>query len=115
MPPGYPDAQPPGGRPVSALPSIRARALAFAAIIVAGVSGGLIGYSFVGLQCHGHCGTAKGLGALIGAAFAAVGVAVVAVLTLRAMGEWRTIKYERALAEGREAPPDQDGDEVSEP
>jgi hypothetical protein len=108
MPPGYPDAQPPGGRPVSALPSIRARVLAFAAIIVAGISGGLIGYSFVDLQCHGRCATPEGLGALVGAAFAAGGVAVVAVLTLRAMGEWRTIKYERALAERREPPPDPD-------
>jgi hypothetical protein len=93
-------------RPVSALPSVRARALAFAAIIVAGVAGGLIGYSFVGLQCHGRCGTPKGLGALLGAAVAAGGVAVVAVLTLRAMGEWRTIKYEQALAADEDDGPD---------
>jgi hypothetical protein len=35
---------------------------------------------------------------------AAVGVAVVAVLVLRAMTEWKTIE-ERARAEGREPPP----------
>jgi hypothetical protein len=107
MPPGDPDARPAPERPVSALPSIRARALAFAAIIVAGVAGGLIGYSFVDLQCHGRCGTPKGIGGLTGAVIAAAGVAVVAVLTLRAMGEWRTIKYEQALAEQDEDDGDQ--------
>ena len=83
------------GRPASALPSVPARAIAFAAILVAGVCGALIGFSFVDLQCSGNCGTATGLGAVAGAAIAAIGVAVVAVLTLRAMGEWKTIKEER--------------------
>jgi hypothetical protein len=87
------------GRPLSALPSVQARALAFAAILVAGVCGALIGYGFVGLQCTGNCSTPEGAGAVVGGALAAAGVAVVAVLTLRAMGEWRTIKEERALAE----------------
>src|SRR3954467_4015839 len=82
-------------RPVSALPSTQARALAFLAILAAGVCGGLIGYSFVKLQCTGQCGTATGVGAFVGAIIAAVGVAVVAVLTLRAMGEWKTIKQAR--------------------
>jgi hypothetical protein len=40
------------------------------------------------LQCTGDCSVQKGGGALIGAVGAAVGVAVIAVLTLRAMGEW---------------------------
>ena len=81
----------PEERPLSALPSRRARALAFAAILVAGVSGGLIGSSFVNLQCRGDCTTPSGIGALVGAAVAATGVAVVCVLVLRAMGEWRRI------------------------
>jgi hypothetical protein len=90
----------PGGtsqtdRPVSALPSTQARVLAFLAILAAGVCGGLIGYSFVKLQCTGSCGTPTGMGAFVGAIVAAVGVAVVAVLTLRAMGEWKTIKEAR--------------------
>jgi hypothetical protein len=76
-------------RPLSALPSRRARALAFLAILVAGVCGGVIGSSFVNLQCEGDCSTPSGIGALVGAAVAAGGVAVVAVLVLRAMGEWR--------------------------
>ena len=101
-------------RPVSALPSVRARALAFGAILVAGLCGALIGYGFVGVQCTGTCTTDEGVGAVIGGAIAAAGVAVVAVLTLRAMGEWRTIKEDRALAEAAEAAraalaaPDQD-------
>jgi hypothetical protein len=84
------------GGPPSALPSVQARALAFLAILVAGICGALIGFAFVRLQCHGNCSTPKGLGALGGGAFAAGGVAVVAVLTLRAMGEWGTIKADRA-------------------
>jgi len=79
----------------SALPSRGARALAFVAIIVAGVCGGLIGYAIVDVSCHGSCATPDGLGALTGAVFAAGGVAVVAVLVLRAMGEWRRIQEER--------------------
>jgi len=77
------------------LPSRSARILAFAAIIVAGVCGGLIGYAVVNVSCHGPCTTPKGLGSLTGAVFAAGGVAVVAVLVLRAMGEWRRIQAER--------------------
>jgi hypothetical protein len=91
------------GRPLSALPSVRARVLAFLAIVVAGVAGGLIGYAFVKLQCHGDCTTPDGLGAVIGGALAAGGVAVVAVLTLRAMGEWHTIKAEREAEAQRAA------------
>ena len=79
-------------RPVSALPSPRARALAFAVIVVAGACGAMIGWGFVAVQCTGNCTTPGGIGALVGGVLAAAGVAVVAVLTLRAMGEWRTIK-----------------------
>lgn len=50
----------------------------------------MIGYAFVDIQCTGDCTLWRGLGLLIGAVFAAVGVAIVAVLTLRAMDEWRT-------------------------
>lgn len=88
-------------RPLSALPSVRARALAFLAIVVAGACGALIGFSFVELQCHGSCAAPETAGALVGGAGAAAGVAVVAVLTLRAMGEWKTIKEDR-LAEMEE-------------
>jgi hypothetical protein len=83
---------------------VQARLLAFAAILVAGICGGLIGYSIVSLDCHSHsCTTQEGLGAIVGGVIAAAGVAVVAVLVLRAMGEWKTIKEDRALDEAARA------------
>jgi hypothetical protein len=82
-------------RPLSALPSPAARLAAFIAICVAGAAGALIGYGFVDLQCSGACGNATAVGAAIGAVVAAAGTAVVAVLVLRAMGEWRQIQHDR--------------------
>lgn len=83
--------------PISALPSARARLLAFVAIIGAGLCGGLIGTSAVTVGCRGSCGTPEGVGGLIGAVTAASGVAVIAVLVLRAMGEWRSIREKREM------------------
>jgi hypothetical protein len=60
-------------------------------ILLAGLAGALIGFALVDLQCDGDCATAKGLGLLAGAIAAAGGTAIVAVLALRAMGEWREI------------------------
>lgn len=83
----------PGGYAPSSLPSLGARILAFVAILVGGLLGGLIGYGFTDLQCTDGCsGRAAGVGVL-GAVIGAVGVGVVAVLALRAMGEWRTIQH----------------------
>ena len=76
----------------SALPSVGARVLAFIAILIGGTAGGFIGYAFVDLQVTGDSSIWAGLGALIGAVVAALGTAVVVVLTLRAMGEWNTIR-----------------------
>ena len=73
----------------TALPSSGARAIAFVAIIVGGLCGLLIGRALVQVQCEGNCEVATGLGALVGGVVAAAGVAVVAVLVLRAMGEWQ--------------------------
>jgi alanine dehydrogenase len=72
----------------TALPSTGARVLAFVAIIVGGLCGGLIGYAFVDLQCTGDCSLLAGSAGVLGAAIGAVGVGVVAILALRAMGEW---------------------------
>ena len=89
----------------TALPSRLARALAFAAIVVGGLCGGLIGWSVTDIQCGGGgraskaaevrdaperdcAGWAAG-GGLVGSVMGAGGVGVVAVLVLRAMGEWR--------------------------
>lgn len=81
---------PASGERLSALPSPLARALAFVAILVGGACGGLIGYGVVKVSStDGASSVASGIGALLGASIVAGGVAVLAVLTLRAMGEWR--------------------------
>ena len=79
----------------SALPSRGARFLAFAAILTDGLCGGLIGFSITRFQCVGDCSTNKSLGGLLGAVLGATGVAVISVLALRAMGEWKTIQSKR--------------------
>jgi hypothetical protein len=85
------------------MPARRARALAFAAILIGGLCGGLIGWSFTDLQCGASagdptaesqdvdegCTTWSAVGALVGATIGAGGVGIVAVLVLRAMAEWR--------------------------
>ena len=78
--------------PLSALPAPAARAAAFDAILVAGLAGALIGYSLVRIQCDGDCGLPLGIGILVGAVSSAAGMSVVAVLVLRAVGEWREIQ-----------------------
>lgn len=85
-------------------------ALAFLGIVFAGALGGLIGWGIVDTTCseqptvaeeliggvpghevrHQSCGPALFAGALVGAAVAAVGAGVVAVLMLRAHSEWRS-------------------------
>jgi hypothetical protein len=86
---------PPAG-PESALPPVVARVLAFVAILVGGACGAVIGAAVVDIQCTGDCTDAAALGGVVGAITGAAGVAVVAVLALRAMGEWRTIEHGRA-------------------
>ncbi len=81
-PPESPDYAP------TALPSTGARVLAFVAILVGGLCGGLIGYGFTDLQCADGCTTVAGGAGVLGAVIGAVGVGVVAILALRAMGEW---------------------------
>ncbi len=74
------------------LPSPLARAVAVSFIVVSGLCGGLIGYAVTDLQTTGDAPVLVGLGALLGAVVAAGGVAVVAVLALRAMAEWDTVQ-----------------------
>ena len=103
-------------RPYSptALPPVAARVLAFVAILIGGLCGGLIGWSVTDLQCGGgertivvdqetgerrvteatdaaedDCTLWNGAGGLVGAIIGAGGTAIVAVLVLRAMSEWR--------------------------
>ncbi len=64
---------------------------AFVAILVGGAAGALIGASFADLQCtEGSCDLSRGLWLWGCSILGALGVAVVAVLTLRALGEWST-------------------------
>jgi len=86
-----PRPRPPAGT-LSALPSPAARAAAFAAICLGGLAGALIGYSLVELQCDGDCALPLGIGLFAGAVVAAGGMSVVAVLVLRALGEWRELQ-----------------------
>ncbi len=79
-------------RSLSALPSVGVRVGAFAAILLSGLAGALIGYSLIAIQCEGDCGLGKGIGLLIGAIVAAGGMSIVAVLVMRAIGEWREIE-----------------------
>ena len=68
-----------------------ARALAFIAILIGGLAGALIGYALVDVQSDNASGLLLGLGILFGSVLSAGGTAVVAVLVLRALGEWREI------------------------
>ncbi len=73
----------------AALPPRAARWLAFVSILIGGLCGGVIGFAFIDLQCDGNCSLWTGLGALVGATAGALGLTVVAILTLRSMEEWR--------------------------
>ncbi len=74
---------------LSSLPSVTARVVAFVSILVAGGCGGLIGWAMVGLQCTGECTTPKSIGAILSTLVFAGGTAVIAVLALRALAEWK--------------------------
>jgi hypothetical protein len=43
------------------------------------------------VQCSGSCAVPNGIGMLIGSLIGAAGMSVVAVLVLRALGEWREL------------------------
>ena len=74
-------------------PRKRAFIIAYGLTVLSGVLGAVIGYGVAGVQCDvmrsGDCAASQAIGALIGGAFCAIGVGIVAVLTLRAMAEWR--------------------------
>ncbi|MFM8721214.1 MAG: hypothetical protein ACKOPL_06645 [Acidimicrobiaceae bacterium] len=79
-------------RRLSALPSVFARVAAFVSIVVAGVAGALIGFTLVDLQCEGACDVPNSIGLILGAVIGAFGMGVVAVLVLRATGEWKELE-----------------------
>lgn len=79
-------------RRLSALPSVLARIVAFVSIIVAGFAGALIGFTLIDLQCQGACVMPNSIGLILGAITEAFGMGVVAVLVLRATGEWKELE-----------------------
>lgn len=87
--PGFSDLLAPD--PVVASPPESARALAFAAILIGGLLGGLVGFG-IGDVLYPDS-TWSAVGALAGALTGAVGLGVLANLTLRAMNEWKTATH----------------------
>jgi len=87
-------------RALSALPSVTARAVAFIGILLGGLAGGLIGHALVDIQCTGDCDGPTAIGLVTGSVVAALGMAVVGVLALRAMGEWREIQDRERAGHG---------------
>jgi hypothetical protein len=83
-------------RPLSALPSPLARIIAFVSVLLGGLAGALIGYTLVDIQYDGTSTTPLGLGLLIGSIISAGGTAIIAVLVLRATGEWRDLSDSRS-------------------
>ncbi|MCS5673707.1 MAG: hypothetical protein VX983_03410 [Actinomycetota bacterium] len=80
----------------TALPSVLARVLAFSAVILASLCGGLMGFALGRLQ-WGESRTAwVFIAGAAGSALAAMGVAVVGVLVLRAMSEWADVASVKA-------------------
>ena len=77
--------------PMDAAPPTSARVLAFAGILVGGLLGGLVGYG-VG-ELMGGSSTWAAVGGLLGGLTGAIGVGVLANLTLRAMNEWKSVSH----------------------
>ncbi len=77
--------------PIDAAPPSSARLLAFLSILVGGALGAAVGYGIGDLM--GGTSTWAATGALIGGLTGAIGVGVVANLTLRAMNEWRAVEH----------------------
>ena len=78
-------------RALSALPSPFARVVAFVGVLLSGTAGAAIGFALVDLQCAGTCSVGTGIGLFSGAIIGALGMAIVSVLVLRAVGEWREL------------------------
>jgi hypothetical protein len=103
-PPAVPTpGPPPDTGAVSALPSVTARLVAFGAIVIGGACGGIIGASIPNVGCTGGCTAPAAIGGLVGALLGAFGVAIVAVLGLRAMGEWATLQAREEADKARRA------------
>jgi hypothetical protein len=83
--------------PLAADPPSSARWLAFLSILVAGLLGGVVGYGVGDLM--GGTSTWAAIGGLLGGVTSALGVGIVANLTLRAMNEWQSVTHPEDQAE----------------
>ncbi len=88
--------------------------LAFVAIVIAGLSGAVVGFAVVDVDCAegADCSTANAVGAIIGGLVGAGGVAIVSVLVLRAMSEWE--RNQTFLADRSEPEPDTEPDAATD-
>ncbi len=78
-------------QPLDSTPPEPARWLAFAGILLGGLLGGLVGFGIGDLM--GRTSTWAAVGLVVGALIGAVGVGIVATLTLRAMNEWNSVEH----------------------
>jgi hypothetical protein len=96
--------------PTAPTPPVGARWAAFAGILVGGLLGGMIGYGTSDLLSDKDLWV--GLGTIAGAAIGAVGVGIMAALTLRAMSEWKATQHPEAPSEPASAPTSQEVDQT---
>jgi len=90
--------------PLESSPPPSARWLAFAGVLVGGLLGGMVGYG-IGDIMGGGSSTWAAVGGLLGGLTGAIGVGVVANLTLRAMNEWKAVSHpEDDRPDGRRTP-----------
>ena len=68
------------------LPTRTAYLLAFGAVVLAGILGGIIGFGVADVGSSSDA--ARFVGTLLGSTIGAAGVGIIAVLVLRAMSEW---------------------------
>lgn len=82
---------------LSALPSVTARAVAFGTILLGGLIGGLLTYAVRKVMSGKTSGMSIGLWTIAGAVGTAFGTGILAILALRAMGEWRSLNQAGSL------------------
>ncbi|MDH3294699.1 MAG: hypothetical protein OER95_10325 [Acidimicrobiia bacterium] len=80
--------------PIEPAPSTPIRWLAFAGVLLGGLLGALVGYGIGDVLYPDSLGAE--VGALLGGMTGAIGVGVLANLTLRAMNEWNTAGHPEA-------------------
>lgn len=99
--------------PIKAAPPHQARWLALSAILIGGFLGATLGFGIGDVM--GGTANWKAGGAFVGGVTAAVGVGIVANLSLRAMNEWRAVEHPEAAEadHGDDQEPDPNGDSES--